>query len=195
MKRYQCMAIGCPFETDSKGLCIFIYYINKQIYWKVEDVFDNFSINSQAGGWYLYGTICHKIDFVESFISLDFIFRDSGFFKSRDFNPEDWGFSLFSNYRMQNPRHLGFLVYCTFGISRKFLTPRFILWDGIFRQKDCSNSIFVSLTICWIRILTWPRFRMSEIFWNVSQSPNEKKKDIFWQNDQSYSSSFNLIFH
>ena len=42
MKRYQCMAIGCPFETDSKGLFCW-----------VENVFDNYSISSLAGWSYL----------------------------------------------------------------------------------------------------------------------------------------------
>ena len=45
MKRYQCMAIGCPFETDSKGL-----------YGSFENVSNDSSINSQAGGSYLYET-------------------------------------------------------------------------------------------------------------------------------------------
>ena len=61
MKRYQCMAIGCPFETDSKGL----------FSW-VENVFDNYSINSEAGGWYLYKTICNIIDFFGNFFNYIF---------------------------------------------------------------------------------------------------------------------------
>ena len=40
MKRYQCMAIGCPFETDSRGLSRW-----------VENVLNNSFDSAQAGGF------------------------------------------------------------------------------------------------------------------------------------------------